>query len=176
MGCFTNYNLHPFSDLKNKRIVIDKTCLYIDPLFSGVEKTIITKSFSEWSNKTENFFTFEYKDWEDDFQLLNDPDACNNNILISRAISTDQIVINAEIELKKGLWGYTRKLQDKPSTYSILIIADKIEDENTYRLITLHEFGHVIGLQHNDEISIMNTPQMRFYNGSKDVNKIIITR
>lgn len=135
-------------------------CVYTDPQFSGIENSIIHNSLNEWSNKTNDLVTWSIKDWSDP--------KCNNSVLIIRNISTDQDVINIEMKIKRRLKGYTYK--NNNFTY-VLIVADNIENVHDYRIIMLHEIGHVLGLHHNDNNkSIMNDNDLNYMNGISDLD------
>lgn len=157
-----------FSALHDKSI-INQRCVYLDPQFSGVEKKIIQNSFEEWTVKTGGFFQWKYQDWPSDYWKNSDistatvSNDCSKHLLVMRGISTDALVINAEVSLGHGIWGYAHR--SGQSVEYVLLVADKIEGYNDYRLVALHEIGHILGLNHNDNNSLMNSPKIRFVNG-----------
>lgn len=164
IGCTT---FNKFSSLYSKNIT-NQRCVYIDPKFSGIEKKILQGSFEEWTNKTGGYFQWKYQDWPKDYQAETFSSSylskdCSKHLFVVRGISSDAMVTNAEARLGQGLWGYAHRTG--LDLEYILLVADKIESYNNYRLVALHEIGHILGLDHNKELSIMNSSEIATANG-----------
>lgn len=162
---------HDFYQLQNQGIQIHRY-VHIDPQYGGIERKIIENALQEWNSKTGGFVRWTVKDWPEDYAthaFIKDPEEtenqCSNHLLIMRGLSTDQMVISVETDLGQGVSGYAYSAVEKCGTEYIVLVTDKLDNHNFFRLVVLHELGHILGLHHNDNVSIMSYKYMVYANG-----------
>jgi hypothetical protein len=129
-----------------------KSVVHIDKKFSGIERDKIREGLREWERATNGIVKFVIKnDWnsEDEIELPvpdeNGTVKCTRDMYIVRALSTDAVVKGIEEEIESTIAGYanpTCRLK------FVLIVADKIDNAEKYLAVTIHEMGHMLGLQH----------------------------
>lgn len=136
--------------------------VFIDDKFSGLERESITEGVKEWERATDGTVRFNILPrgtWNVNDRLLTvpKPDSathithCSKDIYIVRAFSKDKLVTSIESAIKEQtgekivLAGYTNS---SCQVKWILIVADRIETEDVYVEVTVHEMGHMLGLRH----------------------------
>lgn len=135
--------------------------VHIDPNFSEIEKDIIRKALQAWSDSSGNFVNWDYQAWHDDYncywsettEIPKEEEV--KHLMIVRGLIEHDLVKETEKRFGNALWGFAAR-PDNAIEY-IVIVADRIPDINDYRLTVLHEIGHVLGMKHNDVVSIMNS-------------------
>lgn len=168
---------------KNNKNLIESYVL-IEHKFSGVELNPIVDAFLTWSQETKNDIivnppTIEQKLYfhkvllpnigdEDSLALDNsDPkkawgNSCSKNFYILRTVSSDprvMLIDNIKNEnnsdRRTGVLAYTF-LGCKYKF--IVVVADRINDEEMFKVVLMHELGHIWGLPDNEkgQLSIMN--------------------
>lgn len=168
-----------------KSTVLIESNAFIEGKFSGVEIKPIVESFYTWMNVSNNAIkilpptetqrTYFYKVMRN---AISDPDelelditkhpsiawggACSKDFFIIRVLSIDPIV--RLIDNSKNSDNDDRQLGVLAYTFLgcrykfIAIVADRIEDEEMFKSVVLHELGHMWGLPDNEKgnHSIMN--------------------
>jgi hypothetical protein len=162
----------------NKNII--DTHAYIEGKFSGVEVKPIVEAFYTWMEETKGgvtirpptldqrayFYNVLKPNITDDealtLDLVKSPPvawggACSKDFFIMRVLSNDPIVmlIDGNKESGVGVLAYTF-LGCKYKF--IAVVADRIEDYEMFKLVLIHELGHMWGLLDNTKgnLSIMN--------------------
>lgn len=168
-----------------KNITLIESNAFIEGKFSGVEMKPIVESFYTWMSEsngaikisppTEVQRAYFYKIMR---HAINDPDeldldytrhaniawggACSKDFFVIRVLSIDPIV--RLIDNSKNSGDVDRQLGVLAYTFLgcrykfIAIVADRIEDEEMFKLVVLHELGHMWGLPDNEKgkLSVMN--------------------
>lgn len=167
-GCVSN---HEFYTLQNHGIHVHKY-VHIDPQFGGIERRIIQESLEEWTRVTSGFISWTVKEWPEDYAThatISEPEEnstnCSKHLLIMRSLSDDAMIINIETTLGSGISGYAYGSNEPCGVEYILLVTDKLDNHSYFRLVVLHELGHVLGLEHNEQMSVMSYKNMIYANG-----------
>lgn len=158
-----------FEDLKKEKIEYRE--IYLDNSFSGIERDIILNSLNEWSKVTYGYFQYQEKSWHE----MSKHNECPKKLMFIRHLSEDQRIINIETSIGFGITGYADRNNSECNTEQILIVADKLKTKYYYRFTVLHEIGHILKLNHNDDLSIMNSFAVNEISGitKKDLENLI---
>ena len=174
-----------FADSPKNTTLIESNA-FIEGKFSGVELKPIVESFYTWMSETNNAIkiapptesqrNYFYRVLR---QAINDPDeleidytkhpsiawggSCSKDFFVIRVLSIDPIVRLIDSS-KNSDDNDDRRLGVLAYTFLgcrykfIAIVADRIEDEEMFKLVVLHELGHMWGLPDNEKgnLSIMN--------------------
>lgn len=121
--------------------------LLLDNSLSEYEKDLVIEAALHWQQKTKNIISFDFKRIEESKDILY---AKENSIVIS-SLTYDQNYYN--IKKSKHLLAF---FTVKTKVPSIMLIPERMMDEDDYRSVIIHELGHSIGLEHNNvDTSIM---------------------
>lgn len=144
----------PKHNLRFKKIV------HLDPNFGAIEKKAVKDAFEHWNKKTNNLFIW---DLSDDEYVKND-----NRVLVNRAFSDEAYVKKIEKEIETNtLLGYATYSENLKNEFIVLVI-DRIDSAHFLWLVTLHEIGHNLLLEHNNKKSIMNSKVLYLCSGVQD--------
>lgn len=126
----------------------------IDDSFSEIEKSDILNSLDEWKISTNEAFNYKLVN----YQYNNDfyKNCQENSLFFLKKESTSEDIVIREKHFNT-LLGLAIFKQDPCNFEKIFIVHDRISNRNLFKFIVLHEIGHILNLQHNNEKSIMNT-------------------
>jgi hypothetical protein len=168
-----------FAGSPSNKNIID-THAYIEGKFSGVEVKPIVEAFYSWMEQTKGGVTIHPPTLEQRAYFYNvlkpnitDDDAlnldqvksvpvawggaCSKDFFVMRVLSNDPIVmlIDGGKDSNVGVLAYTF-LGCKYKF--IAVVADRIEDADMFKLVLMHELGHMWGLLDNTKgnLSVMN--------------------
>lgn len=137
--------------------------IFIDDKFSPIERSLVEEGLSEWERATNGairFIVMDREEWNSDQPVLNipqpDPEThftiCSKDIYIIRAFSKDALVKSIEDEIKESSGKAEFNLAGfaNPSCKMkfFLIVADTIGSADHFVAVTIHEMGHLLGMQH----------------------------
>lgn len=137
------------------RVFSEHILYFIQPEFTQSHNTAIKSCMSEWSNKTDNTVTWEQIDWK-----FRGYASCQKRVVFLKYSKNDLAIKYLDHYLNISLGGYTISTEDNCVTNYILLVSDRLDNSNNYIPVTLHEIGHLLGLQHNENASIMNYSYM----------------
>ena len=151
-----------FDKLKSQNLAKHQY-VHLDREFSGLEQVIIKNAFEKWSLHTENFVTWEYtvgwpdNVWDDENPIWPENEM-KSHVIVIRGLSDDEMVKDVEERLGHQVWGYAVRSHNPGVPNYFLLVVDKIHNEDHLQLTAEHEIGHILGLDHTEELlSIMNT-------------------
>ncbi len=150
--------------------------VHIDPLFGSIERQIIINALKEWEVATNYMIVWTVSDWPDSSEHPEDifKDSDNKHLMIYRSLSIDPEIIDIETKEGHGIAGYAFHYKHSQVEY-ILLIVDKLANERSFRIVTLHEIGHNLGLPHSEEYgTLMHAKKLYHASGitSSDLNDL----
>lgn len=135
--------------------------IYIDSKFSSIERQLIVEGLREWERATDHMIVFNIHNvrWTSgvDYYTVPQPDSdgvieCTRDIHIVRVLSYDKVVVDISEQIKKeehlkefNLAGYANSTCQ---VKNVLLVADRVQNEEEYVSLTIHEIGHMLGLKH----------------------------
>ena len=141
----------PFKDIQAE------SRIFIDNEFSGLETNVIIGGFAEWVRATNGLIdfhvqpkgTWEFGDGLPDGNLSelksSSDKVCSKDIYVVRLSSKSAVIRMIEKNTSTELAGYAHPGCD---VKFILLVADRLRSELDFRTATIHEIGHMLGLQH----------------------------
>lgn len=117
--------------------------LFLDRYLDPDEVAFITQAALEWSAATKNIVTFDVVTLPQDKVIISD-----NDILILSMSPDHPIIMLIDSENQSIALGYYDEHLPVPSIY---LVSERIKDKD-YVTVVLHELGHALGLEHNENI------------------------
>jgi predicted Zn-dependent protease len=145
------------SDHRPNHYVINNkfhSILYIDYKFSNQEKEYITNAAFDWERATNRIVTFDiiYLPTIRTIDL-------DKGLLILKVDSLDPEIIILDIAAKKSqMLGICQEYKSIPY---IKLVSTRLDSSN-YQAVVTHELGHLIGLNHTNELYTLMYPTVDF--------------
>lgn len=143
--------LYPSFSNPTKKYLLGPTSahktIYVADNFSEEEYGFVKDAAKEWADETKGIITFDiyfgftFKNYE---SMKYD----RNVMVLVKANSDEPIVDALDKRIKVTILGY---FLTKTGTQTVLIVPDRLENEDLFRATVIHELGHSIGLKHIDE-------------------------
>ena len=146
VACGPSANLKPKTP---KKTVNNPTFnLILEASFGGPERELIIDSFKEWERDTGGVVKFTVAKYAFDPSLEELPDAsekCTYDVYVLRINSTDATVKKLDKRENAKVLGFTSSNCEKRI---VALVTDRLKDAKMFRQVTVHEAGHLVGLDH----------------------------
>lgn len=146
VSCGTSANLKPKTSKKN---VNNPTFnLILDVGFGGPERELIIDSFKEWQRDTNGVVNFVVAKYTFDPSLEEIPEVsekCTYDVYVLRINSTNEVVRKLDKRDNAKVLGFTSSNCDQRI---VALVTDRLKDAKMFRQVTVHEAGHLVGLDH----------------------------
>ena len=146
LHCVKNNAFNSNADIKIQKNI------YIDQKFTDKEIEYIMEAVSEWEEKTHNMLKFNiiYFFNIKNINIIKDK---NQSIIINKINSYNINIEFLDVITKSTILGYCDKSED---IIKILIVYNRLNYQELYRSVVIHEIGHALGLPHlNTKFTVM---------------------
>jgi len=117
--------------------------LFLDRYLNPDEIAFITHAALEWSAATKNIVTFDVVTLPQEKVVISD-----NDIMIMNISPDHPLVLILDDNSNYSTLGYYDESFPVPIIY---LVSDRIKNKD-YVMVVLHELGHALGLDHNENI------------------------
>lgn len=138
--------------------------VYVSSDFDQHELSLIKQAAEEWKVETHGLATFEVN-YGFDSEVYESIIGKSDSMVVTKSGVNEPLVIALDIIVRRNILGYFItyfKVQ------TILLVPDRMIDDDYYRAVIIHEMGHSIGLSHlNKEETIMHDSMDETYHLTK---------
>jgi len=123
--------------------------LILDNSFGGPERELILDAFSQWQRDTHETVKFRVASYTFDPTLEEIPETkrgeCTYDVYIHRVSALHPTVRKLDVRENGKTLGFTSSTCDQRV---VALVTERLKDAKTFRQVTFHEAGHLIGLDH----------------------------
>lgn len=137
---------------KKKAVPVAVFDVALDESFTPEEEAQIRKSLKEWNEASDGYVGFDIRQQKFDSNgkisyenVEYDEEGCTNFTLIVRTTSETPLIKDIEGQIGTKIGGYTDR---QCNVSAVFIVADRMKDMPTFKMVMTHELGHLIGLAH----------------------------
>lgn len=124
--------------------------IHADESFTTKERQHILEAAADISKFSNGWFLFDIK-----FDLkITDESACTIPSILIRSDHKDEVISYSDGYFKTKILGLYYRGNN--NTRTIHLVEDRLNNDTFWRTVTIHELGHLIGLQHTKKPSIMH--------------------
>ncbi len=146
VSCGMSANVKPKAPKKN---VNNPTFnLILENSFGGPERELIVDSFMEWQRDTKGVVKFTVAKYAFDPSLEEIPETsekCTYDVYVLRINSANPSVRKLDKREGSKVLGFTASNCDQRV---VALVTDRLKDAKMFRQVTVHEAGHLVGLDH----------------------------
>ncbi len=123
--------------------------VFIDDKFSQTERLLVEDGVQEWERATNEELIYIPQ-----IDPVTHIVHCTKDIYVARVFSQDKIVLDTQRAIKEydgsevELAGYATPTCAKKYFF---IVADEIDTDESFIDVTMHEMGHILGMQHTKQ-------------------------
>lgn len=137
---------------KKKAVPVAVFDVALDESFTPEEEAQILKSLKEWNEASDGYVAFSVREKKFNSNgkisydnVAHDEDGCTNFTFIVRTTSETPLIKNIEEQIGTKIGGYTDK---QCELNAVFIVADRMKNLPTFKMVMTHELGHLIGMAH----------------------------